>query len=754
MDLGKTLPMRRLAVARIAPLLKVAALVSLLLVARAAGAQGTPDDTTAQPGQADTIVVRGRRPFDERFNSTASTLTVSRQDIEAMGANSIGDILKQLPGVQVTTNANGGLEIRMRGMAAQNTRILIDGAPVSSTRRDVQLPLDELPADLIDRVEVMRSPTAQYEGAAGGTINIVLKQAQARRETYLWLIDQHVWAKDALVGFISQSGPLGAAKPASNADRTPAPDEPRWTYFVSLTGGLRNLGSDAERTSSTTASPTSSGQTQEQARLRNQNWTLIPRLTGRISANNQVHVRSLFSQLMQDGSTTAAGTGTSGADPTRVDVRTPWQYDRSAGQLAVDWTSRFAGLKLDTSVSYERSRSNYRFDRDSTSSSGVVTTTRAASLNDDRFERVWLANSKLMGTAGATIWTTGIELDQRSMKVDSRSTLDATASDYELAASIRRAALWGQFEQPVDAWKTTMTFGLRAQLYLIEADQRADRLDYRKLYWQPTVNTRTRLAEDTQLRWNLARTVRVPRIWELIERPVPTATVNTPSSPDYAGNASLRPQSTTSLDVGIDQRWATQSQAGVNLFVRNQSDVIARRLTVVSGRWAEQPDNVGDALVWGLESDFRTPAAWLGPRWQVSGNASLLQSRMRGGDTAGSRIPGQARYLANVSLVNPLRASGGWYGGGTLALVGAAELNQPSAQGATVRGREGSHAQLDLYIGSVLPNLGFWRLNVYNITDFARDQRRVIIDENGIVYADQSVRRLTPRWFLTVGTRF
>lgn len=728
-----------------------------------------PADEQSLPGAQQTITVRGRSGADDRFSSTASTITVERQDIEAMGVGSIGDVMRQLPGMQVSTGGNGGLEIRMRGLGPESTRILIDGVPVSASRRDAQLPLDEMPADLIERIEVVRSPTAQHEGAAGGTINIVLRQARARRETHVWVHDQHVWGRDALNGFFSQSGPLSAGASrgadagggASAGSSAPVAAEraeaSQWTYFVSLNGGPRNFGNDIRRLSQVRGDTVSSTiALDETFRQRNNNWTLTPRLTGRLGATDQVTIRSIISVLDQAGGVDSNGGGEVGGAATTTATHTRIAFERSFYQVALDWTHRFKSTRLETSMTLERARNDYRIDREQTTTPPNATPTQPSAFANVQGESTVLTTAKLSSTAGDALWTLGGEFDQRRNDVRSTTVTGSASTEADVDASIRRTAIWAQHEMPVDALNATVTAGLRAQGYEIVGNTVSTSLDYRNWFWQPSLNMRARLARDTQLRLNLARVTRTPRLWEMLERAVPSQATNGPNNPDFIGNANLKPEATLSADVGLDQRLAGGGQAGINLFVRSQSDVIARRLLVQGGHWLQQPSNVGDAIVWGLEGDLRRDLRWagLGPEWMLSTNLSLLQSRMRSGDAIGHRIPGQARYLANLSVSRPMRTSGGWYGGATLALVGASELNTASDTGVTVAGNQRATAQLDLFIGHVDTRWGFWRMNLYNVTDFTRDTRRSIVDANGIVYTDQSLQRQTPRVFLTVGTRF
>jgi vitamin B12 transporter len=90
-----------------------ALIVGLLSVTFNASAQ-TPD-TEQSEANTTTVTIRGRQTLQQRFMSPSSMVVIDRQDIETMGANTIGDILRQTPGVQATVTPNGGLEIRTCG---------------------------------------------------------------------------------------------------------------------------------------------------------------------------------------------------------------------------------------------------------------------------------------------------------------------------------------------------------------------------------------------------------------------------------------------------------------------------------------------------------------------------------------------------------------------------------------------------------------------------------------------------------------
>ena len=96
------------------------------------------------------------------------------KDLTNSGAT-ISDALANIP--SVTVDVDGAIALRGNG----NVRILINGRPSALAGFGSTDALRQLPADAIEKVEVITSPSARYdaEGTAG-ILNIVLKKEQTR----------------------------------------------------------------------------------------------------------------------------------------------------------------------------------------------------------------------------------------------------------------------------------------------------------------------------------------------------------------------------------------------------------------------------------------------------------------------------------------------------------------------------------------------------------------------------------------------
>lgn len=126
----------------------------------------------------DQVVVTSSKSEVRRRESPALVNVITGKLFETVGACSLADGLNFQPGVRVENDCQncGFTQVRINGLDGHYSQILMNSRPVFSALTGVY-GLEQIPANMIERVEVMRGGGSALFGssAIGGTINIITK---------------------------------------------------------------------------------------------------------------------------------------------------------------------------------------------------------------------------------------------------------------------------------------------------------------------------------------------------------------------------------------------------------------------------------------------------------------------------------------------------------------------------------------------------------------------------------------------------
>lgn len=127
----------------------------------------------------DGVVVSANRSETTRKMAPTLVNVVDMETYDRVNATSLSQGLNFQPGVRVENNCQNCSyqQVRINGLDGPYTQILIDSRPVFSALAGVY-GIEQLPANMVDRVEVMRGGGSALFGssAIAGTINIITKE--------------------------------------------------------------------------------------------------------------------------------------------------------------------------------------------------------------------------------------------------------------------------------------------------------------------------------------------------------------------------------------------------------------------------------------------------------------------------------------------------------------------------------------------------------------------------------------------------
>ena len=125
----------------------------------------------------------GARAIERKSMNVVNVM--SAKAIELSPDITVANVIQRMSGVTIERNSSGeGQYAILRGMDKRYNYTLINGVKIPSPdNKNRFVPLDIFPSEMLDRLEVTKSLTANMEGdGIGGAVNLVMKDAPTERQ--------------------------------------------------------------------------------------------------------------------------------------------------------------------------------------------------------------------------------------------------------------------------------------------------------------------------------------------------------------------------------------------------------------------------------------------------------------------------------------------------------------------------------------------------------------------------------------------
>lgn len=602
------------------PLAAVLPLIALFPTATVA-------QTPAPPMQR--VEVTGNAALDARRNDSAGRITVGRDELLRYGDSTLSAVLKRQPGMSVV---NG--EIRMRGLGAGYTQILVNGEPMAQG-----FSIDSIAPALIDRIDIMRSGSAEFgTQAIAGTINVILKKAGAGTRQDLNLAAGLMPGRLDPAASLRVSGKRGALAWALSAE-------------VSRLGG--DYRSQVRETSTDAAGALSGERLIDEHNVTaSTRFGLAPRLNWALPGGDSLEWQATLDRTRPGGHGGMRETVLLGAPTEYPDNSFAIRSTAHSERSDVTWNSTVGSGKLRVKAGINR---NTR-DNDYLFLGASSQATLARSVVSDVIDNTASLNGKYLAPLGQAHslglgWDLG-RTSRSEFRLQRDTSFDGAPLgilDEDYQALITRSAVFAQ-----DEWSVTP----RLQVYLgmrweglrsATEGRMLDQVRSRSSVLSPLASVLWKVpgSDKDQLRMSLSRTYKAPTSRQLVPRRYTTNNDNSQVNPDVRGNPNLRPELAWGIDAGYERYFGKSGVFSLSGYGRKVDQVTVQTLYQENGAWLSTPFNNGKASVWGIEADTRLPVS---AGVELHANAARNWSRLDAVPGPDNRLAEQVAATFNLGL--------------------------------------------------------------------------------------------------------
>ncbi|MCP2038002.1 TonB-dependent receptor [Chryseobacterium sp. HSC-36S06] len=594
--------------------------------------EGSLTNTKTQDIQGVVITAAAVKPYRVELDKKVYDPST---DIISKGGN-LQDVLTNVPSVSVETDGT----VSMRGNS--NVRFLINGKPSALLGIDSGAnALQSIPADQIERIEVITNPSSKFEASGtAGILNIILKKTKG-------------------MGFNgSVTGSVGYL-PSTNLNTNLSWKKGSWTWFLNGGGGYRE--SEGKNDSDTRFFDPATGATTsyfEQNSLNaseNKNYNANAGFTVDLSDKTSFNVSGMLRTFESENNNTVDNFGYDAGR--NVDSYTQTLALGNSknlslqGDLGLDHKFNDQGHNIYLSLSLQKSdnesvENSREFDESvfKYGSSGNNNTINKSIIGKIDYELPIGEASKF--EAGYRFDNNNNDYDFLNRETDTflnYGTVDAYSGNTVYSESIN--AVYTQFKSKID--KFGYQLGLRAENSNIGIDYRSlsgNQSSKEKNYtgFFPSVFLSYDLgSSNNQLLVNYSRRINRPRSWFLI--PYPTSLANRQNL--FRGNEDLNPEYIDSFEVGyaIQKKKITINPTLYYRATQDETRFVVVSETPGSNVLITKPFNIGNEHQYGLDLNATADLfSW----WKIMASADLFGYKSDG------------EYFDAATMIKPMSFDG------------------------------------------------------------------------------------------------
>lgn len=539
------------------------------------------------------------------------------------------EIMKTIPSLSVDVDGN----VQLRNATPQ---IFVDGRPTTLT-------LDQIPADIIDKIEIITNPSAKFDASGGtaGIINVVLKKN--KRNGYNGNVRLGVDSR----GRFNGGGDINYREGKIN-------------FFASgMLFQRKTISNSYAGTSFKTSSPLSvisnSDNTGE-----GQMAFLRGGLDYFVDNRNTISIAANVNRGMMDNDATQLIDTTTTSLFSHVNRTTASSFDfrNFGGQLSYKHNFMKNGHSISADINYNSSNNTNNSDIKSLIYSAPYTlkypTYQQRSLGDGYNKFLTLQSDYENQLGENKKLEAGVRVAMREFSTNSLQYINTNTSNTGYVLSARSSSKYKFFDNVYAAYTTysfkqkkfTYQLGLRLEssnyngnlLKLSGADSAKFKVDYPVSLF-PSAFITYKITDKQDLQLNFSRRINRPSFFQLL----PVYDFSDPQNPSV-GNPALKPEFTNSFEFSYNNNYKKNANFLATAYFKYSTNLITRYIykdinrNVAEGQTANDSlyytssINANNSYTYGLELTNKFPVTkW----WDLTLNVNLYNSQIN------ATLPGQ-----------------------------------------------------------------------------------------------------------------